>query len=155
MSAPPDPDVGRVESELVVPFRHSLSHPIARFLTGLRDRQLFGLQCTVCGGVHCPPAEVCAPCFARTSLWVELPPRGWVKAFSVVRITFPGQPVPPPFVYAEIVIEGAANVLVHRVGGTDTDLPDAGVRVGQQVEAVWADEPAGSLLDIDHFRPIP
>lgn len=154
MSGKPEATIQRINQTVSVPYKHVIGYPTARFLVGLRDRRLLGLHCPDCEAVLCPPAAICPTCFAKTDFWVELPARGVIKAFSVVHIRFPGQSVPPPFVYAEIVIDGAANVLVHRVGDVDFDLPDAGVSIGQAVEVVWADEREGSLLDIEYFRPV-
>lgn len=150
----PERTVDRLRQTLTIPYRHTVAHALARFLAGLKEQRLLGLHCPVCNRVLCPPAAVCPTCFARTDYWVELPPTATVKGFSVVHITFPGQPVPPPFVYAELVVDGAATVLVHRVGEVDFDRPDAGVRMGQRVEVVWATERVGSLLDIEYFRPV-
>lgn len=152
MSTPPARTVDRIRQDLVVPYRHAVGHALERFLAGLQDRRLLGLHCPSCGAVLCPPSAVCARCLTRTDFWVELPSTGVVKAFAVVHMTFPGQPVAPPFVYAEIVIDGAATTLVHQIGGVDFAAPDAGVSVGMRVEAVWAEQRSGSLLDIAHFR---
>ena len=61
--------------------------------------------------------------------------------------------VPPPYVYAEIVLEGTATRLIHTVGGLSAeDAREGGVRPGSRVQAVWSDRTTGSLSDIEYFR---
>ncbi len=53
----------------------------------------------------------------------------------------PGAPV-----FALIRIDGASNVMLHRIAGQEVPAP------GQRVRAVWASERSGSILDIEHFE---
>ena len=70
-----------------------------------------------------------------------------------MHIEFKGQRVPPPYVYAEIVLEGTATRLIHTVGGLSAeDAREGGVRPGSRVQAVWSDRTTGSLSDIEYFR---
>ena len=61
------------------------------------------------------------------------------------------QPLDPPEMPAVISIDGSDGGFLHMLGEVDPD----GVRIGMDVEAVWkpVGERAGSILDIDHFRP--
>jgi hypothetical protein len=51
---------------------------------------------------------------------------------------------------ALIQLDGADDLLVHRIGETDS------VSIGDRVEAVLAEaaERKGSILDVRHFRPV-
>ena len=71
----------------------------------------------------------------------------------VIFAHFIGQRVPPPYVYAEIVLDGTSTRLIHTVGGLSAEEARAGVvRPGSRVAAVWSDRRTGSLADIEYFR---
>jgi hypothetical protein len=102
-----------------------------------------------------PPRPLCEKCYVPTRQWVDLPDTGVVQGCSVVHIEFMGQRVPPPYVYAEIVLDGASTRLIHTVGGLSAeDARAGGVRPGTQVRAVWSDRRTGSLTDIDYFAVV-
>jgi uncharacterized OB-fold protein len=88
-----------------------------------------------------------------TGEWIDVPDTGVVQACSVVHIEFMGQRVPPPYVYAEIVLDGTATRLIHTVGGLSAESArEGGVRPGSRVQAFWSDRTTGSLSDIEYFR---
>ena len=135
-------------------FEHSYGHFYGTLFDGIKnDRQIRGVRCPSCRSVLVPPREYCEACYVKTSDWIDVPDRGIVQACSVVHIEFKGQRVPPPYVYAEIVLEGTATRLIHTVGGLSAeDAREGGVRPGSRVQAVWSDRTTGSLSDIEYFR---
>lgn len=119
------------------------------------DRRIRGVQCPSCASVLVPPRAWCEKCYVPTRQWVDLPDTGVVQGCSVVHIEFVGQRVPPPYVYAEIILDGAATRLIHTVGGLSAESArSGGVRPGSRVRAVWSDRRTGSLSDIDYFAVI-
>lgn len=118
-------------------------------------RRLLGSPCPECHQVMVPPRERCDVCFARTTRLVDVKDTGTLQAFSVVHLEFVGQTRTPPYVYAEVVLDGSATRLIHVLGGFDiADAKDL-LRIGMPVRAVWKDsEPKGTLDDIDYFEPV-
>jgi uncharacterized OB-fold protein len=82
---------------------------------------------------------------------VELPDHGIVTTFCIVNVPFMGQRIPPPYVAAYVLLDGADIAFLHLI----LDCPAEEVRMGMRVEAVWRprDEWEPSLQNITHFRP--
>lgn len=118
-------------------------------------RRIQGVRCPSCDCVLVPPREYCDVCFVRTAEWVDVADTGVLQAFSVIHLEFVGQLREPPYIYAEIVLDGAATRLIHVVGGIPADEAPRRLAPGMRVRAVWTDEPGrGSLEDILHFELI-
>jgi uncharacterized OB-fold protein len=134
-------------------YEHAYGHFYGTLFDGIADRrQIRGIQCPSCESVLMPPRPLCEKCYVPTQQWVDLPDTGVVQGCSVVHIEFVGQRVPPPYVYAEIILDGASTRLIHTVGGLSAeDARAGGVRPGSRVRAVWSDRRTGSLSDIDYF----
>lgn len=134
-------------------YEHAYGNYYGTLFDGIADRRhIRGVQCPSCESVLVPPRPLCEKCYVRTQQWVDLPDTGVVQGCSVVHIEFVGQRVPPPYVYAEIMLDGASTRLIHTVGGLSAeDARAGGVRPGSRVRAVWSDRRTGSLSDIDYF----
>ena len=139
---------------LTLSYQHAYGHFYGSLFDSVRnDRRIRGVRCPSCRNVLVPPREFCDMCFVRTADWIDVPDTGVVQACSVVHIEFVGQRIPPPYVYAEIVLDGTSTRLIHTVGGLSAEEARAGVvRPGSRVAAVWSDRATGSLADIDYFR---
>jgi uncharacterized OB-fold protein len=74
----------------------------------------------------------------------------------VIHLEFLGQKRKPPYVYAEINLDGTATRLIHNVGGFDITRAEELLQIGTRVRAVWKDISPGSgtLDDIAYFEPI-
>jgi uncharacterized OB-fold protein len=119
------------------------------------SRRIQGVRCPRCERVLVPPREYCDVCYVRTGEWVDVADTGVIKAFSIIHLEFVGQVREPPYVYAEIVLDGSATRLIHTVGGIDAEEAKERLQIGTPVKAVWKDEdPVGSLEDILYFEPI-
>jgi uncharacterized OB-fold protein len=119
------------------------------------SRRIQGTRCPNCACVLVPPREYCDACFERTEEWVDVADTGVIKAFSIIHLEFVGQVREPPYVYAEIVLDGAATRLIHTIGGIEVEEAMDRLSIGMPVRAVWKDsEPIGSLEDILYFEPI-
>jgi uncharacterized OB-fold protein len=140
-----------------VPFLHRIVETDGTLFDGIAyNRHIRGVRCPSCESVLLPPRPMCENCFVPTRQWVDLPDTGVVQGCSVVHIEFIGQRVPPPYVYAEIILDGASTRLIHTVGGLSAeDARAGGVRPGSRVKAVWSERRTGSLSDIDYFAVLP
>ena len=175
-----DPDVLSATAELEFPYQHSTGPVIGRFLTALRDeRRLYGIECRTCRLVLVPPQDYCEMCggslaiaaspsepapgdapapgpastpvVAEASSWREVGPGGALTTFAVVRRPQGIHPLPAPFAYALVRLDGADTDLLHIVRAADYAV----LRAGLRVRAVWKAERRGSILDISHFEPAP
>lgn len=119
--------------------------------------RLMGSRCAACHRVLLPARAICDVCFSRTDQFDDVADTGVLQAYSVIHMEFVGQTRKPPYVYAEIVLDGSSTRLIHTVAG-DFDIANAGehLHVGMKVKAVWREqsERTGTLEDISHFEPV-
>lgn len=140
-----------VEGALIIPYRYALGTVASRFYTELRDHaRLLATRCSTCGKVYMPPVATCLDCFSLLTDWTQLAPRGTVSAYTVVRRQLTIHPKPAPLIYAIIRLDGADTGLVHLL---DEVRPED-VHVGLKVRAVFREKREGTILDIDHFKPL-
>jgi uncharacterized OB-fold protein len=139
-------------------YRHAYGPYYGRLFDELGShRRILGSRCPQCAAVLLPPREWCDVCHVRTAAWADVADTGVLKAFSVIHLEFVGQLRKPPYVYAEIVLDGASTKLIHTLGGVDPDEAPRTLRPGMRVRAVWKDreDAKGTLEDIAHFELVP
>jgi uncharacterized protein len=143
--------VASITTPIRLQYRHMVSPEETRYLRGLAAGRLLGQRCPACGKVYIPPRGACPTDGVPTTDEVELPDRGTVTTFCVVNVPFLGQRVTPPYVAAQVLLDGADIPLQHLILGCPADE----VRMGMRVEAVWKPrEQWGTTPEnIDHFRP--
>jgi uncharacterized OB-fold protein len=148
--------IAQLDYTMRLAYQHAYGHFYGTLFDGIANgRKIRGVQCPSCQSVLVPPRAYCEKCYVPTRQWVDLPDTGVVQGCSVVHIEFVGQRVAPPYVYAEIILDGADTRLIHTVGGLSAERARAGgVRPGSRVRAVWSDRRTGSLTDIDYFAVI-
>lgn len=142
--------------EIDLRYQHAYGPYYGRLFDELStSRRILGVRCPACESVLVPPREVCEACFVRTGGWVDVADTGVLQAFSVIHLAFVGQRREPPYIYAEIILDGAATRLIHTIGGVAADEAPERLGPGTRVRAVWKDgEPTGTLEDIEHFEVI-
>jgi uncharacterized OB-fold protein len=113
--------------------------------------RILGIRCTRCHGVLLPPREICDACYAPTGTWTDVKDSGVLQAFSIIHLKFVGQTREPPYVYAEIILDGASTKIIHVLDGVDIPNAPKNLKPGMRVKAVWKGERKGSLDDISHF----
>ena len=140
---------------LIVPssleIQHSVSLPESTYLRGLEQGKLLGARSGDNGKVYFPPREADPATGKELDQFVELPDTGIVTTFAIINIPFAGQRIPPPYVVAYILLDGADIPFLHLV----TEIDAADVRMGMRVQAVWKprDELGLGIDNIEHFRP--
>ncbi|HEV2389803.1 MAG TPA: Zn-ribbon domain-containing OB-fold protein [Nitrososphaerales archaeon] len=143
----------RYETELK--YSWSSGQAISRFLSGLRDGELWGRRCDGCGRTMVPPRMYCELCFRPTDAWVRLRDTGMVVTYSLsyVNADASRRGREQPIVVAVIEIEDASPMmgLLHVLGEVSRDQ----LAVGMRVKAVWRPkgERQGAITDIMYFRP--
>ena len=164
----PDAPVGKVkpledaaDPVKVVPYQMDLHYEHAfgpyygRMFDEIKNnRRIMGVRVPNGDGAYLPPREICDISHTPTGTWVEVEQTGTVRAMSIIHIEFVGQKLKPPYVYAEIILDGASTRLIHTVAGFDMSQAKELVKPGTRVRAVWADKRTGSMEDISHFEII-
>lgn len=131
-------------------YTHTTSADESRYLRALAAGRLLGQRCPVCRKVYVPP-RVCPADGVPTEEEVTVQDRGTVTTFCVVNVPFAGQRLEPPYVVAQILLDGADIPVPHLILG----LPADRVRMGMRVVAVWRDPASWTTTpeNIAHFRP--
>jgi uncharacterized OB-fold protein len=131
-------------------YRHSTSVEESGYLHALAEGRIVGRRCPACRKVYVPP-RVCPACGVATGEEAEVADRGTVTTFCVVNVPFAGQRLSPPYVVAQVLLDGADIPIPHLILG----VPAADVRMGLRVVAVWRDRADWSTTpeNIDHFEP--
>ena len=151
MNEPPKDPVKYVEANLHLPYHYVAGDYRARYLAALKEKRILGSKCSKTGKVFVPPL-ICSPeSFAPCEEFVDVPDRGVITTFCVVRIPVIGRAIETPYVAASVALDGAdisIYALIQECAPED-------VRMGMRVEAVWKPdgERQGDHEDIKHFRP--
>lgn len=143
-----------ITTPVTVSITHSATEEESWFLQGLKDGKLFGSRIgsgVDAGRVYFPPKGVSPADGAPAVQRVELPDTGIVTTFCIVNVPFQGQRIPPPYVAAYVLLDGADIPFLHLI----LDCPADEVRMGMRVAAVWVspDQRELSMGSISHFRP--
>ncbi|HEX6527742.1 MAG TPA: OB-fold domain-containing protein [Streptosporangiaceae bacterium] len=145
-----DGQVLRAPLEIGFDYTRSLGPVLSRFMAGLADRRVLGARAAD-GTVHAPPFEY-DPVTHQPSApdeLVEVGPEGAVVTWSWMPGPLEGQPLPHPFAWALVRLDGADTAMLHAV---DAGSP-GNMRTGMRVRARWAAERTGSIRDIVCFDP--
>jgi uncharacterized protein len=143
----------------VIPYKLDLhyEHAFGPFYGRLFDeiktnRRIVGVRSSDGEGALLPPREIDDLSHKPTGTWLEVKQTGTVLAMSIINLEFIGQKQPPPYIYAEIKLDGASTRLIHTVAGFDMKRAKELVKPGTRVRAVWRETRTGSLDDISHFE---
>lgn len=126
-------------------YQRSTGPVIGRFLTALRDGRIEGVR-TPGGRVLVPPLEYDPETGEATGEPVEVSAEGVVTTWAWVESPRRFHPLPRPFAWALIRLDGADTAMLHAVDGP--------VRTGARVRARWRAERIGSIRDIECFEVI-
>ncbi|MEV0261726.1 OB-fold domain-containing protein [Streptomyces sp. NPDC050617] len=148
MSPAPAPEALSAPLTVEFPFTRSLGPVQSAFLTGLRERVPLGVR-TGDGRVLVPPVEYDPATAEELRELVEVAPTGTVTTWAWNPAPRPDQPLPTPFAWVLVRLDGADTALLHAL---DAPGPEA-VRTGMRVRIRWAAERAGAITDIACFEP--
>ena len=147
-----DQEILVMEGRIKVPYAWSAGEVGTSYLESVRDSKKFlATRCPDCGIVYHVPRMHCPDCFAECDRWIELGSEGELITFTIVRRHHPElSPLALPFGYGVIKLDGADTGFLHLL----SEFEDGELEVGARVEAVFADEREGSMLDVRYFRPV-
>lgn len=143
-------DVLSAEYVLEYTYTRSVGEVIGAFLAGLREGRISGVR-SASGRVIVPPTEYDPDTGEplRASDFVDVGTSGVVKTWAWVNESRGRGPLPKPFAWALIQLDGADTALLHAV--------DAGaiahMHTGMRVRVRWAAERSGRIEDIACFEP--
>ncbi len=141
------PDVLSQPFELGFTYTRSTGPVVGRFLTGLRERRIFGIRASD-GAVIVPPMEYDPATAQELSEFVEVGQQGEIVSWCWVKQPRAAHPLNEPFAWAMIRLDGADVPMIHCVAAkAEEDLA-----TGTRVRAVWADETRGFITDIRCFE---
>lgn len=148
--------VSMVPYELSLDYEHSYGPYYGQLFDVIGSRQqILGSPCPACRNVLVPPRERCDQCYTKTDRLIHVADSGRLQAFSVIMMEFVGQTRKPPYVYAEIALDGTSTRLIHNLDGFDVTRAKELISIGMPVRAVWKkpEDCVGTLDDIDYFEP--
>lgn len=138
-----------MDGRIKVPYSWSAGEVGTSYLEGLAEKKFLGTRCPECEIIYHPPRMHCPDCFTECDRYVELATGGELVSWTVVRRHHPGlAPLEPPFAYGVIRLDGADTGFLHLL----SEFHEGDLAAGARVEAVFADEPRGSILDVRYFR---
>ncbi|MFG2887260.1 Zn-ribbon domain-containing OB-fold protein [Streptomyces sp. NPDC048297] len=142
------PELLRAPLVVEFPFTRSLGPVQSAFLTGLRERRILGVK-TTDGRTLVPPVEYDPVTSEEIRDLVEVAPTGTVTTWAWNHEPRPGQPLPTPFAWVLVRLDGADTTLLHAL---DAPGPHA-VHTGMRVRVRWAEERSGAITDIACLEP--
>ena len=145
--------IASVPTSLTLKYQHAHGPYYGRLFDEMHTAgRIVGIRCPKCHSVLLPPRELCDVCYVKTGTWADVADTGVLQAFSIIHLKFIGQTREPPYVYAEIMLDGASTKIIHILDGVDIAAAPKTLKPGQRVKAVWRAERKGSLGDISHFE---
>lgn len=147
------PQIETIPYRLDLHYEHAYGPYYGRLFDEIRtSRRIMGVRMPDGERAFLPPREFCDVTHKRTGTWVEVAQTGVVRAMSIINLEFVGQTRKPPYIYAEITLDGASTRLIHTIDGVDMSRAKELVKPGTRVRAVWRQERTGSIADISHFE---
>ena len=150
MSDPQDMITG-IEVPIVHKCNFTAGAAPARFLAQVKKGKLTGARCPTCSAVYIPPRGSCAACGIAAADEVELADKATVESFTIVAIPIPNNPIEPPYIIANLVVDGANISFIHLM----SECVNEEVHIGQRVQAVWKPEEEWdyAMDNIKYFKP--
>ena len=144
-----------VPYKLRLQYEHSYGPYYGRLFDEIKtNRVIMGVRTSEGDAALLPPREVDDISHKRTGTWKACKDTGTIRGCSIINLEFLGQTRPPPYVYAEIVLDGASTRLIHMIDIDDVEEAKQRIKPGTRVRAVWGKERTGSLADIERFEVI-
>jgi uncharacterized OB-fold protein len=145
-----------VKYQLDLVYKHAYGPYYGRMFDEIREHgRIMGVRTSDNDTALLPPRETDDITHRRTGTWKACLDTGTIRACSIINLEFRGQTRPPPYVYAEIVLDGASTKMIHMIDIDDVEAAKERIKPGTRVRAVWREGPReGSLRDIERFEVI-
>jgi uncharacterized protein len=150
-----EPQVQVIPYSMALQYEHAYGPYYGRLFDTLQTEQkILGTRTPDGERAFLPPRAMCDVTHKPSGTWMMVKDTGTVRACSIINMEFIGQTRSPPYIYAEIILDGAATRLVHMIACDDIQAAKETVKPGTRVRAVWADDKVRSLKAISHFEVI-
>ena len=143
--------------DVVLPYNWALGPVWTKFFDGLKEEKILGTKCKKCGRVLVPARTFCPKCYEDMEEWVEVGQEGIIETWCLVNYKHYGQVKEPPYIMAQIKLDGAECSFNHFIGGIDlSNIDDVNkrIKVGTKVKAVWRKVKQSDIYDIEYFEPL-
>lgn len=137
-------------------YNHAYGPYYGRMFDEIREHgRIMGVRTSSGDDALLPPREVDDITHKRTGTWKACENTGTIRGCSIINMEFLGQTRKPPYVYAEIVLDGASTRLIHMIDIESFEWAKENIKPGTRVRAIWTTgERTGSLKDIERFEVI-
>lgn len=148
--------VGSLDYALSLHYEHAYGPYYGRMFDEIKGfGRLMGVRTSGGDAALLPPREIDDVTHKPTGTWKTCADTGTIRGCSIINMEFMGQTRKPPYVYAEIVLDGASTRLIHMIDIDDVEHAKKNIGPGTRVRAIWTQgERKGSMADIERFEVI-
>lgn len=148
--------LGVIPYEMKLDFEHAYGPYYGRMFDEIRENgRIMGVRQPGLDTALLPPREIDDITHARTGTWKTCADTGTIRACSIINMEVYGVTRKVPYVYAEIVLDGASTKMIHVIEIDSLEEAKATIKPGTRVRAVWSKgERQGRVSDIERFEVI-
>jgi uncharacterized OB-fold protein len=151
----PEP-LGVVNYSFALDYEHAYGPYYGRMFDEIKENGVFmGVRGSNADEALLPPREIDDITHKRTGTWKACADTGTIRACSIINVEVYGQTRQIPYVYAEVVLDGASTKMIHVIEIDDLETAKKTIKPGTRVKAVWTKgERKGAVSDIERFEVI-
>ncbi len=133
-------------------YKNRVGQFLEKYLDGLKEKKILGIQCPNCKKVYVPPRSVCGRCHKSMDNFVELEQYGTLENFTIAYVNIDNGEFKDtsPYIIGMIKLSNADSLFSAVV--KVNSIKD--VKTGMKVKAVWSDTTKGNYNDLSHFEPM-
>jgi uncharacterized OB-fold protein len=148
--------LGVVPYAMKLDFEHAYGPYYGRMFDEIRENgRIMGVRQPGLDTALLPPREIDDITHHRTGTWKACADTGTIRACSIINMDVYGVTRKVPYVYAEIVLDGASTKMIHVIEIDSLEEAKTKIKPGTRVRAVWAEgERQGRVSDIERFEVI-
>jgi len=152
----PAEPLGVIDYSMSLDYQHSYGPYYGRMFDEIREHgRVMGVRTSSGDDALLPPREVDDVTHKRTGTWKACADTGTIRACSIINMEFFGLTREVPYVYAEVVLDGASTRMIHVIEIDDLETAKKTIKPGTRVRAIWTDgERKGRVSDIERFEVI-
>jgi len=152
----PAEPLGVINYSMALDYQHSYGPYYGRMFDEIREHgRVMGVRTSNGEDALLPPREIDDVTHKRTGTWKACADTGTIRACSIINMEVYGQTRQVPYVYAEIVLDGASTRMIHTIDIDDLETAKKTIKPGTRVRAIWTQgERRGRVSDIERFEVI-
>ena len=148
--------LGVIPYAMKLDYEHAYGPYYGRMFDEIRENGRFmGVRSPGSDIALLPPREIDDVAHTRTGTWKACADTGTIRGCSIINMEVYGQTRKVPYVYAEIVLDGASTRMIHVIEIDSLEEAKEKIKPGTRVRAVWTQgERKGRVSDIERFEVI-